>query len=328
VPVARFGDHRPFAQRIQKGRQPWAGRQHLGRQAGQVDQRRVEKLQLAVAVKDRQPRAQLRKGLGQGLHEFAQGRLGLNSAVGGKGIMDAPLRAGGRRHDVEPARTLPGRIDPLALPAGRGGSGGAFEQARQWPDKGAAVGITGRSQSVIGGIGPEDAAFVILLPEGQGRSVAGRAQARQFLFGSAMGGGIGPRLARDGGPGQRDPQQAAPVFDRQKPGLAVAFAAGHGDPPFGGDRLDPGSQRRETAAQARLPAASMPGHPPAGCGATARGPTASHPEAIRRQTGIRAGPPVRAGRAGKGSEALAKLSSAPERSSSVLAMNRPRPMPS
>ena len=177
--ILGFRDHVAVAHRIQHRQKRGPQRQKVNRQPGQVQQGRVEQLQLALTVKDRQPDMQMGKGLGQGLHEIAQRRLGLHRHIGGQG-KDQPPAALTRaaltraadtrvtlagRDQIIPRRPPAAQLQLLALAGHALGAGCPFKQPRQ--RKGQFLPLIAQiaNPQHIGGIGPDHIAIALLAPD-------------------------------------------------------------------------------------------------------------------------------------------------------------------
>ena len=151
--VLRFRDHRLGAHRVQHRRQGGARDQEIGRQRRQVGQCRVEQLQHAGPVKDRQTDGQIGKGLGQRLHEFAQRGFRLHRRIGGDAVAQHFVPQG-HAHQVEPLRS------GLHLQFGTrqlhvAGGGRDLEQAGQRPGQILTVRQQFHRADQVGVVGPD-----------------------------------------------------------------------------------------------------------------------------------------------------------------------------
>ncbi len=102
-PIFWFRDHVPVAHPIQHGNQRWAARQKFRGKACQIGQGRIETLQMAAVIKNRESGRQLGKRLGHCLNHVAQVGFGPDKVIDGLRIADiAPDRY------VEPSRAILG----------------------------------------------------------------------------------------------------------------------------------------------------------------------------------------------------------------------------
>lgn len=204
---------------------PGAQRQEIGRQAGEIDEGRVEQRKLALLVEDREADGQMGKGLGQRLHEFAQALLGLNGGIGRQGE-EQPTLAFGKAEQVEPTPGF-GFLEPLALACRALSGGGALEETGQGPGQVfAGLEIAG-GLGEIGGIGPDHRAFGILAPHEQRGLSHGAAQLVQLLRQGALCHKVEPRGDRAALVVEGNADEAAAQFGLQDQRIVGGAARGH-----------------------------------------------------------------------------------------------------
>ena len=242
--ILGLGDHALFTQLVEKVEQRRARGQKARRQAGQVDQRGVEQLQVPLTVKDRKPDRQVGKGLGQGLHELAQAAFGAHGGIGGQGEHHHLVA-----HPVAVA-IIPGH-DAVILERGAAGRGAGagnglrrVQKARQGPAQNAVGPSLGPAQ--IGGVGPGDPLVLVLAPD-QHRCLVQRAAQQVQLFlhcverhridhdAGMFGLGVGHGQA---------PHPVAQILGHQPQGRAA--------PPLGPGHLDPAKPFKLTHPGGRL----------------------------------------------------------------------------
>ncbi len=234
--ILGLGHHPRLAQPVEQREEARPRGEEGGRQAGEVDQRRVEELQVALAVEHRKPDRQVGEGLGQGLDEFAQAALGPHGVIGGqrKEHPPAALAVAGMAVVPPPAMARP---EPLALrhalaPERRR----QVEEHRQRP--GRMVGQHGIGRGEIGGVGPDEVARGILAPAEHRGAVHRLAQRRRLVLERRLRqgvdhhpGALGPRV------GQGDAEHAvAEILGRQRQPHAAA--------PLLAQKLDPALARQ------------------------------------------------------------------------------------